>query len=173
MTRMRLCAAGSLSSRHIQTRSRSRWEATQDHIAPRPSIVQLLREILQDLPGYMLVIDGIDECLATKNQAGSVVRFLEDIDQVATARTRILVVSRNEAGIRQTLRSSHRYALSEYKISPEDVQADTTAYSRDIVNRKLPNKSENVRTTISKNMTMRRSVPLAQDAGGVSEGMEE
>ncbi|KAK7419579.1 hypothetical protein QQZ08_010792 [Neonectria magnoliae] len=38
---------------------------------------------------------------------------------------------------------------------PEDVRSDTAAYSRSIVNRKLPNKSDDIRSTLSEAMTDR------------------
>ncbi|KAJ4223242.1 hypothetical protein NW757_014380 [Fusarium falciforme] len=38
---------------------------------------------------------------------------------------------------------------------PDDVRSDTAAYSRDIVNRKLPNKNDDVQSTLSEAMTDR------------------
>ncbi|KAK6703658.1 hypothetical protein SNK04_013588 [Fusarium graminearum] len=38
---------------------------------------------------------------------------------------------------------------------PEDVRSDTAVFSRDIVNRKLPNKTDDVRSTLSETMTDR------------------
>ncbi|KAF9763038.1 hypothetical protein IL306_003257, partial [Fusarium sp. DS 682] len=46
-------------------------------------------------------------------------------------------------------------SFAEYKIIPEDVRSDTAVFSRDIVNRKLPNKTDDVRSTLSETMTDR------------------
>ncbi|WAO96989.1 Hypothetical protein NCS54_01468700 [Fusarium falciforme] len=48
-----------------------------------------------------------------------------------------------------------RESFAEYKIMPEDARSDTAAYSWSIVNKKLPNKSDDVRSTLSEAMTDR------------------
>ncbi|KAM6517223.1 hypothetical protein FSOLCH5_008186 [Fusarium solani] len=74
---------------------------------------------------------------------------------VAGTNARVLFVSRNEPKIRHALIEDTRESFAEYKIMPEDVRSDTAAYSRSIVNRKLPNKSDDVRSTLSEAMTDR------------------
>ncbi|KFA79117.1 hypothetical protein S40288_09964 [Stachybotrys chartarum IBT 40288] len=120
------------------------WEATQDHIAPRSTVVQLLYEVLQAIPEYTLIINGIDECTTLGDHAGSLARFLEDVNKAARSTTHILIISRDKVKIRRTLRNGRRYTFSEYKILPEDIRANTMAYSRDIVDKKLNKKTEEI-----------------------------
>ncbi|KAJ4190007.1 hypothetical protein NW759_016751 [Fusarium solani] len=68
---------------------------------------------------------------------------------------RVLFVSRDEPEIRHTLIDDAGEGFAEYKIMPEVVRADTAAYSWSIVNRKLPNKSDDIRSTLSEAMTDR------------------
>ncbi|KAK4105359.1 hypothetical protein N658DRAFT_503520 [Parathielavia hyrcaniae] len=130
-----------------------RWTTTQDQVAARATVTQLLHEALQARPGCYLVVDGLDECNAPTDSSSSVARFLEDVKNAITPTTRVLVVSREEPEIRQALRNDDPNRLAEYEISPEDVQADTTAFARSIVNRKLPKKSEYDRASLSRTMT--------------------
>ncbi|RYP59586.1 hypothetical protein DL769_008467 [Monosporascus sp. CRB-8-3] len=140
---------------------RERWEAQQERVATRASVVQLFRELVRAVPGCTFVVDGLDECVTMgENRMGagseSVENFLETIKQaVADTTTRIMVVSRDEPEIRHTLMVDTSEECAEYKISPEDVRADTASYSRSIVNRKLPNKSEAIKSDISGRMADR------------------
>ncbi|RYP93534.1 hypothetical protein DL770_000418 [Monosporascus sp. CRB-9-2] len=61
----------------------------------------------------------------------------------------------NEAEIRNALTDTTSLEFVEYKVSPEDVRADTASYSRSIVDRKLPNKDEATRSDISRRMADR------------------
>ncbi|KAF4423147.1 ankyrin repeat domain-containing protein 52 [Fusarium austroafricanum] len=99
--------------------------------------------------GCTLIADGLDEI-------PSVSRFLEAVlDAAAGTNTRVLMVSRDETMIRQALTGHCDINFTEYKISLEDVQSDTKACSRSIVDRKLPNKSEDIRSDLSETMAAR------------------
>lgn len=135
--------------------ARQRWEATEGHTAPQLTIVELLREILQAVPGCTLIVDGIDECTTLVGRNSSAARFLQDIDKAVQSTTRALIVSRDEVQIRQALRDGRFYTFIEYKISPQDVQDDTTAYSRHIVEKKLERKTEDVKSRLSETMSDR------------------
>ncbi|RYP68260.1 hypothetical protein DL771_006762 [Monosporascus sp. 5C6A] len=135
---------------------RKRWEAEQEQVATRASVVKLFREILMAVPGCTLVVDGLDECTSLGDGSKSVARFLETVRKaVEDTTTRVLVISRNEAEIRNALTDTTSLEFLEYKISPEDVRADTASYSRSIVDRKLPNKDEATRSDVSRRMADR------------------
>ncbi|CAH0047285.1 unnamed protein product [Clonostachys solani] len=134
---------------------RQKWHTTQEPIAPRLTIIQLLREIMRDVPGCTLVVDGIDECTALSDSSRSVARFLEDAQELASSTTRILVVSRDEAEIRQTLQESSHCTFNEFKIRSEDVRADTAAYSQLIVDRRLKAMREEDKASLSEMMMER------------------
>ncbi|KAH6871904.1 hypothetical protein B0T10DRAFT_589307 [Thelonectria olida] len=86
----------------------------------------------------------------------SVTSFLETVKQAVTGtNTRIMVVGRDESEIRHTLTDVTNGAFVEYRISSGDVRADTASYSTSIVDRKLFNKSQEIRTDISERMTGR------------------
>ncbi|ROT37132.1 hypothetical protein SODALDRAFT_279597 [Sodiomyces alkalinus F11] len=134
---------------------RQRWETTKDHVATRATVIQLLHDVLQATPGCYLVVDSLDECTAPDDGTSSVARFLEDVLNTITSATRLLIVSREETDIRQPLRAGGPARLAEYQISPQDVSADAAAYARDIADRKLPGKDENVRASLSSAMADR------------------
>lgn len=131
--------------------------------APRWIITQLLKGILQQSPGCTLVVDGLDECASVSDERRvvdgyciTVAKFLQDLIQAtATTSTRILIVSRDEPDIRQVLESDIRGNLVEIRITAEDNLTDVAALSRAIVNRKLPNKSDDVRDGLSASMAHR------------------
>ncbi|RYP08950.1 hypothetical protein DL764_001561 [Monosporascus ibericus] len=134
---------------------REKWLAQQERVATRASVVQLFRELVRAVPGCTFVVDGLDECPPMgENRMGagseSVGRLLETVKQaVAGTTTWIMIVSRDESEIRHALMDNMSEECAEYKISPEDVRADTASYSRSIVNRKLSNKSEAMKSDIS------------------------
>jgi hypothetical protein len=136
--------------------ARQRWESDPDTVATRATIITLFTQLLHVIPGCTLVADGLDECAHLDNSSTSVAKFLHDVrDAVAGTNARILVVSRDEPEIRHALIDDARESFAEYRIIPEDVRSDTAAYSRSIVNKKLSNKSDDVRSTLSVAMTDR------------------
>ncbi|KAI8689143.1 hypothetical protein NCS55_00170400 [Fusarium keratoplasticum] len=136
--------------------ARQRWESDPDTVATRATIITLFTQLLHVIPGCTLVADGLDECAHLDNSSTSVAKFLHDVrDAVAGTNARVLVVSRDEPEIRHALIDDARESFAEYKIIPEDVRSDTAAYSRSIVNKKLLNKSDDVKSNLSKKMTDR------------------
>ncbi|KAH6705722.1 hypothetical protein EV126DRAFT_490235 [Verticillium dahliae] len=105
---------------------RPKWETTQDQVAPRATVVQLLRDVLQARPGCIPGVDDLDECTAPADSSSSITRFLEDVKNAITPATRVL--RRHD---------------------------DASAFSRSIVGRKLANKPEDIRASLSKTMTDR------------------
>ncbi|KAH8742918.1 prion-inhibition and propagation-domain-containing protein, partial [Diaporthe sp. PMI_573] len=133
---------------------RQRWEADSDPVATRANAVMLFTQLLHVVPGCTFVVDGLDECTYLDNSNTSVTRFLHTVtDAVVGMNTRVLVVSRAEPEIRHAFTDDALKSFAEYEISLDDVRSDTAAYSRDIVDRKLPNKSDDLRSTLSEAMT--------------------
>lgn len=131
------------------------WEQDSDQVLTRLSSIKLLTQILHIVPNCTFIADGLDECLHLENHDSSVERFLRAVtDAISETKTRILVVSRDEPQIRYAFHEAHG-SFFEYKISPDDVRSDTAVYSQEIVNRKLSNKSDLVRSDLSSVMTDR------------------
>ncbi|EXK49790.1 hypothetical protein FOMG_02270 [Fusarium oxysporum f. sp. melonis 26406] len=135
---------------------RQKWESDSDPVATRSTVISLFTQLLHAIPGCTFVADGLDECTSLGNTNTSVAKFLHDItNAVAGTNTRLLVVSRDKPEIRRALINDASESFAEYKIMPEDVRSDTAAYSQSIVDRKLPNKSDDMRSTLSEAMTNR------------------
>ncbi|KAF9771309.1 hypothetical protein IL306_011056, partial [Fusarium sp. DS 682] len=124
--------------------------------ATRADIIAIFTQLLHTIPGCTFVADGLDECTYLDNNSTSVKKFLHDVtNAVVGTNARVLFVSRDEPEIRHALIEDAPKSFTEYKIMPEDVRSDTAAFSRDIVNRKLPNKTDDVRSILSESMTDR------------------
>ncbi|RKK30545.1 hypothetical protein BFJ66_g16269, partial [Fusarium oxysporum f. sp. cepae] len=129
--------------------ARQSWISDVDLLATRVTIITLFKQLLRDIPGCILIADGLDECT-------SIAKFLRDVvDSVAGTETRVLLVSRDEPAIRDALTDGTRETFDEYRITLEDVRPDINAYSHAIVSRKLYNKSDDVRSTLSEAMSDR------------------
>ncbi|KAK4074658.1 hypothetical protein Purlil1_12897 [Purpureocillium lilacinum] len=111
---------------------RKRWESDSDPLATRATIITVFKELLDVVAGCTFVADGLDECAYSDNSSTSVAKFVHDV----------------------TMRLLGRM-LEFSVILPEDVRSDNAAYSQSIVNRKLPNKSDDLRATLSEAMTDR------------------
>ncbi|KAH6705802.1 hypothetical protein EV126DRAFT_457906 [Verticillium dahliae] len=114
---------------------RPKWETTQDQVAPRATVVQLLRDVLQARPGCIPGVDDLDECTAPADSSSSITRFLEDVKNAITPATRVLVNCRDEPEIRQTLRANDSYSLAEYQISPRDPEDIRASLSKTMTDR--------------------------------------
>ncbi|EXK76010.1 hypothetical protein FOQG_19228 [Fusarium oxysporum f. sp. raphani 54005] len=124
--------------------------------ATRADVIAVFTQLLHTIPGCTFVADGLDECTYLDNSSASVKKFLHDVtNAVVGTHARVLFVSRDEPEIRHALIEDAPQSFTEYKIMPEDVRSDTAVFSRDIVNRKLPNKTNDVRSTLSETMTDR------------------
>ncbi|KAG5754474.1 hypothetical protein H9Q72_008627 [Fusarium xylarioides] len=120
-----------------------------DLLATRVTIISLFKQLLRDIPGCIPIADGLDECICSNNSGALIAKFLRDVvNAVAGTETRVLLVSRNEPDIRNALTDGTRETFDEYKITVEDVRSDNAVFSRDIVNRKLPNKTDDVQSIL-------------------------
>ena len=143
----------------------SKWETNDRRTASQADIIDLLRIIIQHIPSCTFVVDGLDECAwATGNCESSIEQspkeFFESISSaVANIATRILILSRDEPEIRHSLRTimagQSGQDFAEYQIRPADVRPDTTLFSRSIIDNKLANKRETLKTELSQRMANR------------------
>ncbi|PMB65579.1 Vegetative incompatibility protein HET-E-1 [Beauveria bassiana] len=133
---------------------RDEWESQSSRTASRADVVKVFRKIVQAVPSFTFVMDGLDEC-AGVGQAwdaddSSVSKFLETIQQaVADTSTRIMIVSRSVPKIRQSIVRNGGATWLDYSLTYDDVRADTERYARSIVDRKLQNKDKNMSTDLS------------------------
>ncbi|KAF4958405.1 hypothetical protein FSARC_11022, partial [Fusarium sarcochroum] len=135
---------------------REAWEVDLSDVSSRRTIIKLLKTVVDTVSGCTFVVDGLDECAHLENGDTSVAEFLSDIiNTVSESNVKLLFISRDEPGIRDAIIDSARDYFAEYRIEPEDVRSDTATFSQSIVDRKLTNKSEDVRTAISEAMTAR------------------
>ncbi|KLP05969.1 Uncharacterized protein LW94_10021 [Fusarium fujikuroi] len=124
--------------------------------ATRTDVITVFTQLLHTIPGCTFVADGLDECTYLDNSSTSVKKFLHDVTSAVVGTTaRVLFVSRDEPEIRHALMGDAPKRFAECKIMPEDVRSDTAVFARDIVNRKLPNKSDDVRSILCESMTDR------------------
>ncbi|EMT72718.1 Ankyrin-3 [Fusarium odoratissimum] len=131
------------------------WESDSSEKASRRTIVDLFKQVITAAPGCVFIADGLDECSQLGNGDTSVARLLRDIMySIHDANVRLLLISRDEPEIRETLEENGEI-LSEYRIGTDDVGADTAAFSQSVVDKKLSNKSEDVRLAISETMAAR------------------
>ncbi|KAJ5651018.1 uncharacterized protein N7484_004741 [Penicillium longicatenatum] len=142
---------------------RQRASANQGQKSTRGDIVRLLRDIVESIPQCTFIIDGLDECGwagdGLKNDEGdSVFNFLETLkNAVGGTQTRILIVSRDEPEIRNSLSNDDHddVLIYRHKIRPDDVRSDTEIYSRSIVNKKLSNRTEATKEDIAMKLSDR------------------
>lgn len=142
-----------LVSTHTQAFEIVSAKLDDQETAPRQTIVFLLKAVLEAVRGCILVVDGLDECVALRDSSDLIGRFIEDLNNVLANDTRLLLVSRDEVEIRQALVTMSN--LSEMRISPLDVSVDTEALSQNILDAKLPNKSTEVRQDLANRMKER------------------
>ncbi|RFU75207.1 ankyrin repeat domain-containing 52 [Trichoderma arundinaceum] len=139
---------------------RKKWETQHESVATRIYVLQIFSEIISIVPGCVFVIDGLDECTwlykgNNPSRGNSIADFLEKLGRAtANSATRILIVSRDEPEIRSGIESIESKTF-EYQIVPEDVDSDTTRYSRSLVDKKLSKKSESLKDDISIKMAER------------------
>ncbi|KNB17148.1 hypothetical protein FOXG_21874 [Fusarium oxysporum f. sp. lycopersici 4287] len=131
------------------------WENDSSERASRQALVNIFNEIATAVLGCVFIADGLDECSQLGNGDASVARFLRDImNAVEGTDVKLLLVSRDEPEIREAL-EENKDILSEYKIGKDDVEADTAASSQSVVDKKLSNKSQDLRSAISEAMAVR------------------
>ncbi|KAJ5761766.1 uncharacterized protein N7511_005148 [Penicillium nucicola] len=141
---------------------REAWVVQQGQRARRGDVIKLLREICIAIPGCTFILDGLDECswLKDTQKAGdndSIAGFMNALRQATTdTAARIMIVSRDEPEIRTCLSNDvYGAPFFEHKITPEDVRSDVVSYSRSIVQKKLPKKTDTAKEDISRKLAER------------------
>jgi ankyrin repeat protein len=141
-----------------------KWEEQDNHMATQTDTFEILRAIVQHLPNCTFIADGLDECIWSEDNrrsrdCESPKEFFESIRKaIKQTETRILFVSRDEPNIRHGYHHSlanDGQTLCEYRLTPEDVRSDAMSFSRDLVDRKLSNKTESQRDELSQRMVNR------------------
>lgn len=133
------------------------WALQQGVKATRLDITGLLRDVVLAVPGCTFILDGLDECSRMADRRDdSIAEFLDTIAQAtAGTQTRLLIFSRDEPEIRNTLSAMHDVLLIQHRITSEHVRSDIDIYSRSVVDRKLAKKTEAVKEDISRKLADR------------------
>ncbi|KAJ5094661.1 hypothetical protein N7456_010522 [Penicillium angulare] len=139
--------------------TRQSASASEGRQSSRRCIVRLLREIVTNVPSCIFAIDGLDECGWVgeghrTGDHGSISEFLDTLmSTISGTSTRLLIVSRDEPDIRNSLSESFTGSdITHHKISPHDVRSDTEVFSRSIVDKKLSNRNESTKKDIAKRL---------------------
>lgn len=118
----------------------------------------LFKDVSLKIGTCFFAVDGYDECvkpdLATKNSVNDRSVFLRKLLTIAKdLKARILLVSRPEPDIRTQLNFSssdaNPEAFLEYEITPQDTEADISAFSSNMVEQELPNKPPALKNEIA------------------------
>ncbi|EWY85858.1 hypothetical protein FOYG_12957 [Fusarium oxysporum NRRL 32931] len=137
----------------VRQRQELNLEPAATH-ATQADIITIFTQLLHTIPGYTFIADGLDKYTYLDNSSASIKKFLHDVtNAVISTHTQVLFISRNKPEIQQALIKDAPKSFNKYKIIPEDIQSDTAIFSQDIINRKLPNKTDNIQSTISETIT--------------------
>ncbi|KAJ6088497.1 hypothetical protein N7486_009758 [Penicillium sp. IBT 16267x] len=136
---------------------RDHWALQQGVKATRHEITDLLRNVVLAVPGCTFILDGLDECTRMADRRDDSIAAFPDTIRYATAgtSTRLLIVSRDEPEIRNSLSAIDDVLLIQHKITPDLVRSDIDIYSRSVVDRKLAKKTEAIKEDISQKLADR------------------
>ncbi|KAH8656462.1 prion-inhibition and propagation-domain-containing protein [Ilyonectria robusta] len=126
---------------------RQKWEADSDPVATRANVVMLFTQLLRVVPGCTFIVDGLDECTYLDDRSTSVTKFIETVKKAVVG---TLVFSWSVTPSQRSeppSQTTHPKALPNTRLHP------MTYDPIHIVDRKLPNKSDDVRSTLSKAMS--------------------
>ncbi|KAL8358804.1 hypothetical protein RB601_009925 [Gaeumannomyces tritici] len=138
------------------------WDARAPPRASQDVTVKVLRHVLRRLDGCTLVVDGLDECRWTSgaerfddihDRDSAVGFFLAIAEAASRTKTRILLVSRKENYLTRAFNSqlvlSEDIASIAYSILPNDVNTDARALAHEIVDKKLPRRTDEERCRLA------------------------
>ena len=135
-----------------------KWDEQLGEVATRGVLLQLFHSLLSKVSGYTFILDGLDECLWVRDGRpshgmDSIAGFFSELASAITkTRNRILLVSRDENPIREGITLCDGVQVSEYTLTPQDVQHDAAKYARHIIGRRLLAKSDTTKDGLSKAM---------------------
>ena len=118
----------------------------------------LFKDVSLKIGTCFFAVDGYDECvkpdLTTRNSVNDRSAFLRKLLVIAKdLKVRLLLVSRPEPDIKTQLKFSSNgtnpEAFLEYEITPQDTEADISAFSSNMVEQELPNKPSALKTEIA------------------------
>ncbi|KAI9859796.1 MAG: hypothetical protein M1813_006513 [Trichoglossum hirsutum] len=141
VSQMVATSSAALAVASIFHRGRISSEATE------VDLWELFRLINSSLLNAIFVVDGLDECSRRDRvNAKGHGEFLQRLKlSVSYTGSRILVISRDEVEIQNQLRgraTADSNLYYEYKICSADVRSDIVSYSRSVLQRRLPKKSQ-------------------------------
>ncbi|KAL8304844.1 hypothetical protein RB597_004137 [Gaeumannomyces tritici] len=138
------------------------WDARAPPRASQDVTVKVLRHVLRRLDGCTLVVDGLDECRWTSgaerfddihDRDSAVGFFLAIAEAASRTKTRILLVSRKENYLTRAFNSqlvlSEDIASIAYSILPNDINTDARALAHEIVDKKLPRRTDEERCRLA------------------------
>ncbi|KAJ5963696.1 uncharacterized protein N7479_003572 [Penicillium vulpinum] len=143
--------------------AREKLTTQQGQKATRGNTLELLRDLVMEIPRCTFILDGLDECRwigqdPNSNDGASIVEFLEALRRaIAGTSTRILIVSRAEPEIQTCLfnEAGINDIVIQHSITPEDVRSDLEMFSRSIVNKQLSTKTETTKEDIAQKLAER------------------
>ena len=129
-----------------------RWQIRNGPTASRKEVTELFGLIVQAIPNCTFVVDGLDECVYSKDSSrwsddNSRSGFIKALKHtVAYTTSRIMIVSRDEADIRNaisaTTSSDQSLVIYEHRITQEDVKHDLLLYSESTIRQSLPDRTK-------------------------------
>lgn len=122
-----------------------------DSLASLQDIREVFQQLLEAIPGCILIIDGLDECGLLREAPDLVQEFILDVKHwIAGTKTRVLLFSRDVEKVQRALHAEEFgvESVMGYRISVEDVQEDVIALARHIAYGALSKKSQNDRVPI-------------------------
>ncbi|KAL1621714.1 hypothetical protein SLS56_009056 [Neofusicoccum ribis] len=141
---------------YYEDRLRERQDETCSWIFDRPAFVSWISPEFPDDSAKLLWLHappGFGKTILNRFQFLKALRRL-----ISDSKTRILVVSRDSLDIRSALHPEQvedRATILEVAISKHDVEEDLKSFSKTIVNQKLANRTEDLRTELADQMAER------------------
>lgn len=132
--------------------AKEQMERSAAVVSSKTELWGLLRRILQELPGCILALDGLDEFDRSEDRRAGV---LQELTKAIThTDTRVLVVSREDIRPEMSFvaAGSADPILLECGISEEYVKDDVSKLSDDVVGKKLPSQQEDLKRKLADQM---------------------
>ncbi|KAH6645341.1 prion-inhibition and propagation-domain-containing protein, partial [Truncatella angustata] len=132
--------------------------------ASSTEVMGLFKEIVQQVPNCICVVDALDECSSKGNwstvQSNTMESFIRlTMQAISGTSSQVLMVSRDDQEIRKGLAQSNTknagFEVFEYKIDPADVKPDASKLACSIVDEKLHKKSTALKAEIAERIVDR------------------
>lgn len=121
---------------------------------PSSDVIELLRRIVDEVPGCTLIVDGLDECTFALTE------FLREVrTALKLSGSRLLIVSREVLELREALVRpdfEDDVNFSEYRISSHDVEEDVKIFSKELMEvMKLENRAVTLQDDLTRRLVER------------------